>query len=88
MSSCAEKNRIAGTRSLPSNRPLGASWLSAIDHFFRDGQFWAFSPRKAVPDKKSCEMFDFFIIFARQIIRSLGTPNDALLQLTPLNQGV
>ncbi len=42
------------------------------------GEFGSFSPRKRDSDKNFIQMFDFFTIFARQIIPCLGTPYDAL----------
>src|ERR1700745_2399128 len=52
-----------------------------ICHLFsarRSPNLGPFSPSRGDSDKNFIQMFDFFTIFARQIIPSLGTPYDAL----------
>jgi len=63
-----------------SSSPKSAHRLLICHVFFGSAEpkFWAFSLSRCDSDKNFIQMFDFFTIFARQIIPSLGTPYDAL----------
>src|SRR5260221_1972650 len=72
--------RISPNPIADSSSPTSAYRL-LICHLFlarRIPNFWLFSPSRCDSGKNFIQMFDFFTIFARQIIPSLGTPYDAL----------